>query len=168
MLLVAALHLALVHEACPTSGLDAQHSGKSRFAETRHLVVTFTSAASPAALTPNWLSVAAVRAGHRTRDRAQIDRFPKSLDPMMEKSARARSGRFSHWKKRRPAELRSREIDSQLLFAGKMNRNERIAKDIQKLEVTLDRDEAGRVLVDLKADVSNELLADIQTRGALC
>jgi hypothetical protein len=58
-----------------------------------------------------------------------------------------------------------KKIDSQLLFAGKMNRNEPIAKGIDKMAVDLDRDETGRVLVDLKADVSEDLLGEIQERG---
>jgi hypothetical protein len=57
------------------------------------------------------------------------------------------------------------KVDSQLLFAGKLSRNEPIAEGVKTLRVELDRDQADRVLVDIKAGVSEELLADIRQRG---
>src|SRR5262249_38652996 len=57
------------------------------------------------------------------------------------------------------------KIDSQLLFARKMSRHEPIASGVPTLQVELDRDEAGRVLLDLKANVSADLLAEIGRRG---
>ena len=57
------------------------------------------------------------------------------------------------------------KVDSQLLFAGKLSRNEPIAEGVNTLRVELDRDQADRVLVDIKAGVSEELLADIRQRG---
>jgi hypothetical protein len=57
------------------------------------------------------------------------------------------------------------KIDSQLLFARKLSRNEPIAEGLNTLRVELDRDQADRVLVDIKATVSEDLLADIRQRG---
>jgi hypothetical protein len=57
------------------------------------------------------------------------------------------------------------KIDSQLLFAGKVSRGEPIAKGVKTLQVELDRDPQGRILVDIKAQVSNALLAEITNQG---
>ena len=63
---------------------------------------------------------------------------------------------------RTPAQTK---IDSELLFARKLDRNEPIADGVQVLRVDLDRDQAGRVLVDIQADVSERLLTEIRQRG---
>ncbi|HYG35625.1 MAG TPA: hypothetical protein VEC99_12615, partial [Clostridia bacterium] len=57
------------------------------------------------------------------------------------------------------------KIDSQLLFAGKISRNEPVADGVSTLQVELDRDQAGRVLLDIKANVTKDLLAEIEKRG---
>ena len=57
------------------------------------------------------------------------------------------------------------KVDSQLLYARKLSRNEPIAEGLNTLRVELDRDQADRVLVDIKAGVSEELLADIRQHG---
>jgi hypothetical protein len=57
------------------------------------------------------------------------------------------------------------KIDSQLLFARKLERNEPIAEGLSTLRVDLDRDQGGRVLLDIKAAVSEGLLADIRQHG---
>ena len=57
------------------------------------------------------------------------------------------------------------KVDSQLLYARKLSRHEPIAEGLDTLRVELERDPADRVWVDIKADVSDELLADIRQRG---
>ena len=64
--------------------------------------------------------------------------------------------------KRTPAQ---RKIDSQLLFAEKMRQGLPIAANITKLSVDLDKDEKGRVEVDIAAKVTEELLASISLAG---
>ena len=64
--------------------------------------------------------------------------------------------------KRTPAQ---RKIDSQLLFAEKMRQGLPIAANITKLTVDLDKDEKGRVEVDIAAKVTEELLASISLAG---
>lgn len=57
------------------------------------------------------------------------------------------------------------KISSQLLAADKMRRGEPIADGVPTLRVNLDKDDQGRVLVDIKADVTDSLLQYIKTLG---
>jgi hypothetical protein len=57
------------------------------------------------------------------------------------------------------------KISSQLLYAGKQSRGEAIAPGVRNLQMDLDRDGEGRILVDIKAEVSDALLAEIRQRG---
>jgi hypothetical protein len=57
------------------------------------------------------------------------------------------------------------KIDSQLLVAEKMRRGEPLAEGVTNLMVDLDHDAAGRVLVDIKAHVSDQLLGVIEELG---
>ena len=57
------------------------------------------------------------------------------------------------------------KIDSQLLYADKMRRGEPIAEGVRTLRVNLDKDDQGRILVDIKADVTDALLQYIKTLG---
>ncbi|MBI5384588.1 MAG: IPT/TIG domain-containing protein [Verrucomicrobia bacterium] len=57
------------------------------------------------------------------------------------------------------------KIDSELLAADKMRQGQPVARGITNLQVDLDQDAAGRVLVDIKADVSPELLRRIESLG---
>ncbi len=64
--------------------------------------------------------------------------------------------------RRTPAQ---QKIDSQLLYADKMRRGEPIADGVASLDVKLERDDQGRPLVDIKADVTDELLQEIGELG---
>jgi hypothetical protein len=57
------------------------------------------------------------------------------------------------------------KIDSQLIYADKMRRGDLIATGVPTQRVDLDRDPKGRVLVDITATVTTELLAYIETKG---
>jgi hypothetical protein len=57
------------------------------------------------------------------------------------------------------------KIDSQLLYADKMRRGVPIADGVPVQRVDLDRDDQGRILVDIKADVTDSLLQYIKTLG---
>ncbi len=57
------------------------------------------------------------------------------------------------------------KIDSQLLAADRMRRGVPVAEGVTNLVVELDRDAAGRVLVDIHARVSDELLGEIAKLG---
>ena len=57
------------------------------------------------------------------------------------------------------------KIDTQLLYADKMSRGVPIAEGVPTQRVDLDKDDAGRVLVDIKADVTDALLRYIETLG---
>ena len=57
------------------------------------------------------------------------------------------------------------KLDSQLIYAAKMQRSESIAEGISTQRIDLDRDPAGRILVDIRAVVTNELLEQIQNLG---
>ena len=55
------------------------------------------------------------------------------------------------------------KIDSQLLYADKMRRGVPIAEGVPTQRVDLDKDDQGRVLVDIKADVTDALLQYIES-----
>jgi hypothetical protein len=57
------------------------------------------------------------------------------------------------------------KIDTQLLYANKMTHGEAIAKGVATQRVDLDKDAQGRILVDIKANVTDELLQFIETGG---
>jgi hypothetical protein len=58
-----------------------------------------------------------------------------------------------------------RKIDSQLLYAIKMRRGQPIAEGVTTLEVNVGADAAGRVEVDLSANVTAELLDTLRGMG---
>lgn len=57
------------------------------------------------------------------------------------------------------------KIDSQLIYAEKMRRGLPIAEGVPAQRIDLDKDEKGRVVVDIDARVSDDLLLSIQTLG---
>ena len=57
------------------------------------------------------------------------------------------------------------KIDSNLIDADKMQRGEPLADGVTAVELELNRDQAGRVLVDLDAKVSDDLLKGIEATG---
>ena len=57
------------------------------------------------------------------------------------------------------------KIDSQLLYADKMQRGEPLAEGVPTQRVNLDRDNQGRILVDIKAEVTQSLLKSIADLG---
>ena len=57
------------------------------------------------------------------------------------------------------------KIDSQILYANKMRLGLPIADGVPTQRVDLDKDDQGRVLVDIKADVTDALLQYIKTLG---
>jgi hypothetical protein len=57
------------------------------------------------------------------------------------------------------------KIDSHLLYADKMQRGEPVAEGVPAQRLNLDRDNQGRILVDIKADVSQSLLQRISALG---
>ena len=59
-----------------------------------------------------------------------------------------------------------RKIDSQLLFAGRMARREAIASGVQTLDVSVPMTADGRVMLDVRADVSDVLLGQLRGLGA--
>lgn len=59
-----------------------------------------------------------------------------------------------------------RKIDSQLLYASKMLRGVAIASGVPTLEVNVGADPAGRVVVDISANVNDELLGILDRMGA--
>ena len=58
-----------------------------------------------------------------------------------------------------------RKIDSQLLYAAKQNRGEKLTNDVTTLEVNVDADEKGFVPVDIQANVTRDLLKLIVKLG---
>jgi hypothetical protein len=58
-----------------------------------------------------------------------------------------------------------KKMDSQLIYAAKMEKGEPVANGVPTLKIELDRDASDRVLVDIKAEVSDELLKAITTGG---
>jgi len=58
-----------------------------------------------------------------------------------------------------------RKIDSQLLYAAKQNRGDKITNDVTTLEVNVEADENGFVPVDIKANVTRDLLKLIVKLG---
>jgi hypothetical protein len=58
-----------------------------------------------------------------------------------------------------------RKIDSQLLYAAKENRGEKITNDVDTLEVNVDADEKGFVPVEIRANVTRDLLKSIVQLG---
>src|SRR5580765_2294049 len=58
-----------------------------------------------------------------------------------------------------------KKMDSQLIYAAKMERGEPVANGVPTLKIELDRDGSNLVLVDIKAEVSEELLKAITAGG---
>lgn len=57
------------------------------------------------------------------------------------------------------------KIDSQLLYARKMQNGVMVAEGVPRQRVNLDKDDQGRILLDIKADVSDALLQYIELLG---
>ena len=57
------------------------------------------------------------------------------------------------------------KMDSQLIYAARMQKGEAIAEGISVQRVDLDKDSAGRILVDITAEVTDGLLGQIQSLG---
>src|SRR5215471_10477003 len=58
------------------------------------------------------------------------------------------------------------KIDSQLLYAIKMERSEPIASGVSSLDVNVGRSDSGRVVVDISARVDDQFLKFVATNGA--
>jgi hypothetical protein len=61
--------------------------------------------------------------------------------------------------------LAQRKLSSRLIYADRMRRGVAIAANVYSLHSDVEVDEAGRVLVDVSADVSDALLARIEAMG---
>ena len=57
------------------------------------------------------------------------------------------------------------KIDTQLIYADKMRRGVPIANGVVSQRVDLDKDDQGRILVDIKANVTDALLHFIESQG---
>jgi hypothetical protein len=97
------------------------------------------------------LGVANVGAELRPSDNASIDTY--RMHPRIQTVANEKSSRTAAQKK----------IDSQLLYALKQKRGE--TKGVPTARIDLDLDEKGRALVDITADVTAEIKAQIQKLG---
>ena len=82
--------------------------------------------------------------------------------PMSEGAARQINSLIQEKESRTPAQ---KKIDSQLLYAAKENRGERITNEVATLEVNVNADENGLVPVDIQANVTRELLKSISKLG---
>ena len=68
-------------------------------------------------------------------------------------------------KKKETRTAAQQKIDSQLLYAIKMRRGERITNNVQSLSVEVGADDAGLVTVDIAAIVDDQLLNDLRGMG---
>jgi hypothetical protein len=59
-----------------------------------------------------------------------------------------------------------RKVDSQLLYAIRMERGEPVAANVQTLAVNVQSDSDGRLVVDIIADVTDSLLDGLRANGA--
>lgn len=92
--------------------------------------------------------------GRRTND------IPaEAVDPMVLKQIQALQGAKQQ---RTPAQ---QKMDSQLIDGAKMQRGEPVADGVATLRLELDQDDEDRVLTDIEATVSDELLQRIGTLG---
>src|SRR5204863_6453169 len=58
-----------------------------------------------------------------------------------------------------------RKMDSRLIYGIKMHRHEKIADEVDTLEVTLPRDQRGDAIVDITADVDDQLIDKLKDAG---
>ncbi|MEN8693080.1 MAG: hypothetical protein AB1Z20_23700 [Desulfobacterales bacterium] len=58
-----------------------------------------------------------------------------------------------------------RKINSHLLYALKMHRGRAVAKGVQAMEINVQVDAKNQILVDIKADVTQAVLADVEALG---
>ena len=82
--------------------------------------------------------------------------------PMSESAARQINSLIQEKESRTAAQ---KKIDSQLLYAAKENRGERITNEVETLEVNVNADENGVVPVDIQANVTRDLLKSIARLG---
>ncbi len=59
-----------------------------------------------------------------------------------------------------------KKMDSRLIYASKMGRGERVAIGVDTLDVGLDIDEEGKVIIDITAEVNASLLSKLKIAGA--
>ena len=81
---------------------------------------------------------------------------------MSESAARQINSLIQEKESRTPAQ---KKIDSQLLYAAKENRGEKITNEVSTLEVNVNADEKGLVPVDIQANVTRDLLKSIAKLG---
>jgi hypothetical protein len=62
--------------------------------------------------------------------------------------------------------LAQQKIDSQLLYALKMDRGESIAPNVQSLDVNVAENQAGQVVLDITANVDDALINSMRASGA--
>jgi hypothetical protein len=85
---------------------------------------------------------------------------------MMVKSVRVLLKQIAALEKEKESRTPTQQkIDTQLLYADKMRRGVPIADGVPVQRVDLDKDDQGRILVDIKADVTDALLQYIGTLG---
>jgi len=82
--------------------------------------------------------------------------------PMTDRVARQINSLIQEKESRTSAQ---RKIDSQLLYAAKQNRGDKITDDVDTLEVNVAADEKGNVAVDIRANVTRDLLKSIMKLG---
>jgi subtilisin-like proprotein convertase family protein len=81
---------------------------------------------------------------------------------MSESAARQINSLIQEKESRTPAQ---KKIDSQLLYAAKVNRGERITNEVAIMEINVNADEKGFVPVDIQANVTRDLLKSIEKLG---
>ena len=87
----------------------------------------------------------------------------KTVGMKMSESARAEALCASQEKEERSPE--QKKIDSQLLYALYERRGEAVAKGTAGLEINVDLDSRGRVLIDIRARVTEKLLSEVKKLG---
>ncbi|HTD86493.1 MAG TPA: S8 family serine peptidase, partial [Candidatus Binatia bacterium] len=58
-----------------------------------------------------------------------------------------------------------RKMDSRLIYGIKMHRHEKIADEVDTLEITLPQDERGDTIVDITADIDDQLIEKLKDAG---
>lgn len=106
-------------------------------------------------ISPLFHTVSAQKKGDPNRDQPRIS----------ESAARQIRSLVREKKSRTPGQ---RKIDTQLLYALKRQRGEAITNEVQTLEVDVKPDIDGKVLVDIRAEVSAEVISALEkARGEI-
>ncbi len=119
--------------------------------KTRLCLVLLTLMVSGLLITPLF------RTGSAQKNEGQQER-----PQISESAARQIQSLVNEKKSRTPQQ---KKIDSQLLYALKQRRGQAITNEVQTLEVDVKVDNAGQTLVDIRADVTKELIRLIEEVG---